>query len=140
MRRASSHGLRHTQANHALDAGSDLRDMQTNLGHAGLSTTTLYTKGNDARRYQAVNAFFEDRLSAGRSGSCGTRLCALRMKINPAPARLDFKAGFLQNHQLFTSLVACLESRHIHTSPTAANVSGHRCRVSTDSNAEEQSA
>lgn len=57
---------------------------------------------------------------AGRSGSCGARLCALRMKINPAPARLDVKAGFLQNHQPFTSLIACLESRHIHTSPTTS--------------------
>lgn len=65
LRRASSHGLRHTYANHALDAGSYLRDVQTNLGHAGLSTTTLHTKGNDARRYQAVNALFEDALSAG---------------------------------------------------------------------------
>ncbi len=34
---------------------------------------------------------------AGCSGSCGIRLCALRIKINPAPARLDVKAGFLQN-------------------------------------------
>ncbi|AUT66793.1 site-specific integrase [Paraburkholderia terrae] len=65
LRRASSHGLRHTHANHARDAGSDLRDVQTDLGHAGLSTTTHYTKGNDARRYQAVNGFFEDALSAG---------------------------------------------------------------------------
>ncbi|AXF05683.1 tyrosine-type recombinase/integrase [Paraburkholderia hospita] len=64
LRRASAHGLRHTHANHALDAGSDLRDVQTNLGHASLSTTTLDTRGNDARRYQAVNAFFEGALSA----------------------------------------------------------------------------
>ena len=55
----------YTHANHALDAGSDVRDVQTDLGHAGLSTTTHYTEGNDARRYQAVNGFFEDTLSAG---------------------------------------------------------------------------
>jgi site-specific recombinase XerD len=65
LRRASTHWLRHTHANHPLDAGSDLRDVQTNLGHTSLSTTTLYTKGNDTRRYQAVNAFLEDALSAG---------------------------------------------------------------------------
>nr|MDW3660189.1 tyrosine-type recombinase/integrase [Paraburkholderia terrae] len=115
LRRASSHGLRHTHANHALDAGSDLRDVQTNLGMPVSARPLSIRKGMTPDATRPLMRSSRTRYQrAGRSGSCGTRLCALRMKINPAPARLDFKAGFLQNHQLFTSLVACLESRHSH--------------------------
>ncbi|WP_279609634.1 tyrosine-type recombinase/integrase [Burkholderia gladioli] len=58
LQRASTHWLRHTFANHGLDAGADIRDMQSLLGHASLATTTHYAKGDAARQVQTVEAFF----------------------------------------------------------------------------------
>ena len=66
--RASTHWLRHTHANHALDAGSDLRDVQAGLGHASLTTTTIYTKGDAVRQYRAVERFFDAALDEASSG------------------------------------------------------------------------
>ncbi len=67
LEQASTHWLRHTYANHALDAGGDLRDVQELLGHASLGTTTLYTKGDAARQYRAVEQFFDDALDRATS-------------------------------------------------------------------------
>nr|WP_186183709.1 phage integrase family protein [Burkholderia gladioli] len=69
LRRASTHWLRHTFANHGLDAGADIRDMQALLGHASLATTTHYTKGDAVRQYQTVESFFNAALEgAGGPG------------------------------------------------------------------------
>ncbi|WP_244114781.1 tyrosine-type recombinase/integrase [Burkholderia cepacia] len=62
LRRASAHWLLHTFANHGLDAGADIRDMQELLGHASLGNTTHYTKEDATRQFQSVEAFFNAAL------------------------------------------------------------------------------
>lgn len=94
LRRASTHWLRHTFANHGLDAGTDIRDMQELLGHASLGTTTRYTKADAARQFQSVEAFFNAALDGADPPAVAP------MRSSPAPAAADSSAGAAAPAQL----------------------------------------
>ncbi len=57
--KASTHWLRHTHASHHVANGLPLEIVQQLLGHASLSTTTVYVTTEKARRMQAVQEIWE---------------------------------------------------------------------------------
>jgi site-specific recombinase XerD len=54
VERGGGHGLRHTMATELLRSGADVRDVQTALGHATLTSTQIYLPFSDARRLRSV--------------------------------------------------------------------------------------
>lgn len=69
--RGGGHGLRHTMATQLLRSGADVRDVQTALGHATLTSTQIYLPFSDARRLRHVMG--GRRYSSGETnGSMGT--------------------------------------------------------------------
>jgi site-specific recombinase XerD len=54
QKRVTVHTLRHSYATHLLEAGINLRQIQTYLGHTTLTTTALYTHLTDRGQAQAT--------------------------------------------------------------------------------------
>lgn len=50
--------LRHTHANHAVAAGTELDVLQQNLGHALPNTTAVYTTSEENRRMKSMQKFW----------------------------------------------------------------------------------
>jgi integrase/recombinase XerD len=57
---ASVHTLRHSYATHLLEAGIDLRIIQSYLGHASPATTAIYTHLTSAQVNQRINRIHAD--------------------------------------------------------------------------------
>jgi integrase/recombinase XerD len=55
LEKASAHWLRHSAGSHMADQRVDLRLVRDNLGHASLTTTSLYLHVDDDRRHQETD-------------------------------------------------------------------------------------
>lgn len=53
---ATPHVLRHCYATHVLDAGANIRDVQSALGHAHVETTMVYTHADGERVLSPLGA------------------------------------------------------------------------------------
>ncbi len=65
LTRMTTHWLRHTHASHALGRGAALISVKENLGHASLSTTSLYLHGDKDQRYAEMGKLFRKKTGTG---------------------------------------------------------------------------
>ncbi|WP_250536173.1 phage integrase family protein [Caballeronia sp. AZ10_KS36] len=64
---ASTHWLRHTHSAHALAQGADIVQIGKGLGHASLTTTSLYLQDGGSRRLLGVERLLRETLALGSS-------------------------------------------------------------------------
>lgn len=86
--RVTCHTFCHSFATHVLEAGYDIRQVQTLLGHASLKTTMIYTHVMNKPAIAVVNPL--DQLSTGMNTAAGAGW------MEPEKSRLsaDFSGGF----------------------------------------------
>jgi integrase len=56
LEKASAHRLRHSGGSHMADSKVDLRMVRDKLGHASLTTTSIYLHVDDDRRHKKIEA------------------------------------------------------------------------------------
>jgi site-specific recombinase XerD len=61
LRQASTHWMRHTHATHTLNDGASLQIVRDNLGHASISTTSIYVATEQRDRITAMESFWKKR-------------------------------------------------------------------------------
>jgi len=64
-KRVSPHVLRHTCAMIVLQATQDIRKVSLWLGHANLTTTEVYTRGDPTEKLEAIEAIVPPHLRKG---------------------------------------------------------------------------